>query len=302
MISPASIDDAQRAAALIAACSDDRFVTAIGIRYRIESGRPEDGMGYWRAERDGELVGWAYGGLNSFASIRSVAFANIVVHSSYRRQGVGSALWDVLSSHLDRIGARRILVWDGAPDEESMAFPRARGFSLAATATSSVVDPRTVAAPPAPPAGIELQPTSCFADDPEPIYVADKDFVRDEPGPGDYSGMTYETWRRHLWENPDKDRELSMVALADGVVVGSTFLHADRASGRGANGGTGVIRAFRGQGIGLLMKQHSLARGAAAGITRVITENDETNAPMLAINARLGYEPCGVEHSWVLER
>ena len=268
----------------------------------MESGLPEDAAGYWRAERDGKLVGWAYAGLNSFASVRTVAFANMLVHPLYRRQGVGSALWDVVSAHLDRIGARRIVVWDGAPDDASMAFPRARGFKLAATATSSVVDPRTIAAPPTPPAGIELQPTSFLAADPEPIYLADREFSLDEPGPMDFSGMTYETWRRHMWENPEKDHELSMVALANRVVVGSTFLRTDRASGRGANGGTGVIRAFRGRGIGLLMKQHSLARAAAAGITTVITENDETNAPMLAINARLGYEPSGVEHSWVLER
>ena len=68
------------------------------------------------------------------------------------------------------------------------------------------------------------------------------------------------------------------------------------------NAGTGVIRAFRGQGLGLLMKRHSLARAAAAGITKVITQNDETNAPMLAINAKLGYEPLAVGHAWVLER
>ena len=50
------------------------------------------------------------------------------------------------------------------------------------------------------------------------------------------------------------------------------------------------------------MKQHSLTRAAAVGITRVITQNDDTNAPMLAINARLGYEQFSTAHSWVLER
>ena len=50
------------------------------------------------------------------------------------------------------------------------------------------------------------------------------------------------------------------------------------------------------------MKQHSLARAAASGITKVITQNDDTNAPMLAINAKLGYEPLSSGHAWVLER
>ena len=87
--------------------------------------------------------------------------------------------------------------------------------------------------------------------------------------------MTYETWRRLIWDNPDCDRELSAVALAEGVVVGTSFLYSDRATGRAVNGGTGVMPAFRGRGLGLLMKQHSLSWAAAAGITRVITQNDD---------------------------
>ena len=47
------------------------------------------------------------------------------------------------------------------------------------------------------------------------------------------------------------------------------------------------------------MKQHSLARAAASGITKVITQNDETNAPMLAINEKLGYAPLSSGHAWV---
>ena len=62
------------------------------------------------------------------------------------------------------------------------------------------------------------------------------------------------------------------------------------------------MRAYRGRGLGLLVKQHSLARAAELGITSVVTQNDDTNAPMLAINRRLGYQPCGAGHSWVLER
>ena len=49
------------------------------------------------------------------------------------------------------------------------------------------------------------------------------------------------------------------------------------------------------------MKHHSLAAAAAVGITRVVTQNDDTNAPMLAINRRLGYGQLSTGHAWVLE-
>ncbi len=62
------------------------------------------------------------------------------------------------------------------------------------------------------------------------------------------------------------------------------------------------MRAPRGRGLGLLVKQRSLAQAAAAGITRVMTQNDETNAPMLAINRKLGYTPLSVGHTQVFER
>jgi RimJ/RimL family protein N-acetyltransferase len=76
----------------------------------------------------------------------------------------------------------------------------------------------------------------------------------------------------------------------------------DRERGPAMNGGTGVRREFRGRGLGLLMKQYSLAAASDAGIVRVFTQNDETNAPMLAINERLGYRPFSAGHSWVLDR
>ena len=74
MISPASVDDAARAARLFAASFDDRVTTVAGIRYRFESAQPEDRMQYVRAECDGELVGWAHGGLDAFAPVRTAGF------------------------------------------------------------------------------------------------------------------------------------------------------------------------------------------------------------------------------------
>ena len=181
-----------------------------------------------------------------------------------------------------------------------MAFAGSRGFNLASSQTSMAVDPRTIAPPASLPAGVDVRPIRSFGDDPEPVYRVDRETMLDEPGPNDVSGTTYEHWRRHLWDAPDCDHDSSLVALVDGRIAGTTFLFTDRESGRALNAGTGVARAYRGRGLGLLMKQHSLEAAARAGIERVITQNDDTNAPMVAINARLGFEPFSSGHSWVL--
>ena len=254
MISPASIADAPRASALFQATFADGLNTVAGIRYRMTSALPADRMAYWKAEQDGELIGWAYAGLNTFAPTDTAGFAGIVVGSADRRKGVGAALWDVVSAHIDAIGVRRLVAHSEA-DSDSMSFPRARGFALTATQTSLAVDPRTIARPASLPPGVELRPFSSFVDDPQPVYEADRESILDEPGADDFSGVTFETWLRHHWEHPDSDRELGLVALVDGEIAGMTFLMTDRERGRAVNGGTGVRRAFRGRGLGLLMKQ-----------------------------------------------
>ncbi len=54
---------------------------------------------------------------------------------------------------------------------------------------------------------------------------------------------------------------------------------------------TAVRPAFRGRGLGLTLKQASIAWAIDHGLEALETGNDETNAPMRAVNARLGYRP-----------
>lgn len=301
VISPASVADAPRAAALLRATVDDGLNTVAGIRYRMMSALPEDRMGYWKAEDDGELIGWAYAGLNRAAPTNTAGFAGIVVGTPNRRNGIGTGLWESLSAHVDEIGVRRLVAHSHA-DVDSIRFARARGFALAATETSLAVDPRTIVPPAVLPPGVELRSFRTFLADPLPVFEADLESIVDEPGAEDFSAMTYETWLRYHWQHPECDRDLGLVALVGGEIAGLTFLMSDRESGRALNGGTGVRRAYRGRGLGLLLKQHSLAAAARAGIVHVLTQNDDSNAPMLAINKRLGYRPFSTGHSWALER
>lgn len=301
MISPGSIDDAGRAFALLLAAVPDRVDTPEGLAYVMTAAHPEDHIVYFRAEADSELIGWAVAGLEVFAPVRTAAFAGIVVHPAHRGKGVGSALYEVLESHVARIGARRIVVHSQG-DAASDAFAARRGFRLEGSATRSALDPRSVDPLESTPSGIEVVPLSRFADDPEAVFTVDREGALDEPGAHDYSGMTYESWRRWIWDHPDLDHALGVAALAGGTMVGTSLLMVDRRSRRAVNAGTGVLREFRGRGIGLAMKVHSLRCAAAAGITRVVTDNDDTNAPMLAINSRLGYEQSSVGRTWILER
>lgn len=63
---------------------------------------------------------------------------------------------------------------------------------------------------------------------------------------------------------------------------------------------TGVDPAWRGRGIATGLKVYALTRAKEIGLRRVETENHEDNAPMLAINRKLGYVADPVEVNCLL--
>jgi predicted GNAT superfamily acetyltransferase len=52
---------------------------------------------------------------------------------------------------------------------------------------------------------------------------------------------------------------------------------------------TGVRSDYRRKGIALALKLQSIAHARVSGIKTIITNNDPTNKPMLALNERLGF-------------
>ena len=87
--------------------------------------------------------------------------------------------------------------------------------------------------------------------------------------------------------------EGSFVALVDGDAAAVSLCIADPESGRGDEHVHRHAPHYRGRGLALAVKLASIHWAAANGVTLLVTTNDATNAPMLAINRRLGYEPAG---------
>ncbi|MGW7333408.1 N-acetyltransferase family protein, partial [Streptomyces sp. NPDC054840] len=144
------------------------------------------------------------------------------------------------------------------------------------------------------PAGVELRPGSAFAADPRPLFEADAEATSDEPGDVVAGSADYEDWLAQIWNNPTLDKELTTVALVDGVVASFSAVRTDGAT-RYGSAMTGTLRAFRGRGLAKLAKTVSLHRARAAGYTEAFTGNDAGNGPMLAINEWFGYEICATE-------
>jgi len=253
--------------------------------HRERSVPPRAGLRAFVAEVDGRVVGesWA---LRAWFATGERALVYVSVREHARRRGIGSALYDVALAHARTLGTAH-LSSAFHENDAGVAFAVGRGFAEARAERLSSVDPRTIAEEPA----TELRPASAV--DPRILHRIDDAAMRDVPQLDDHEPSTYQEWAEHVLANPLLQPDGSFVAYADGEPAAMSLLIADLESGRAGNMFTGTLAEFRGRGLGLAAKLGSLRWAAEHGVTQVVTLNDETNAPMLAINRRLGYEPAG---------
>ncbi|MER7707429.1 GNAT family N-acetyltransferase [Kitasatospora sp. NPDC097605] len=250
------------------------------------------------AELDGRVVGAVRCGVAVGTTMTGVGHANGSVLPEYRRRGAFTALLAAAERHLAGHGVAELHGWvDDEPG--SRAFAEARGFTAGRTAHFGARD-LTVPLPPAPPlpAGVELRPASDFAADPYPVFLVDADAARDEPGEVVLDATEYDEWLAGEWNRPDLDHELTVVAVVDGRPAAFSLATTDGAD-RYWSAFTACRREYRGRGLSKLAKLESLRRARAAGLRYAYTSNDAGNAPMLAINAWLGYQRCASERKHI---
>lgn len=294
MLRQGTLDDVPRAAAMRQRAWPESIITEEGMRHVLAAvpARAEQAM--FAFEERGEILGWATSGRSWWHPDPDAGILSISVDPSRRGEGIGSALAEAADDHLRRLSVRTTLS-RSLDEPAARALARRRGFAQVATMTVSGVDPRTVEPRPVP-VGVELVALADL-DDPVPVYELDLEVSRDIPNE-EYDAISLEDWAAEFWRTPMVDADASLVALVEGDLAGVTMIRVDRPSGRAQNNLCGVRRPHRGRGLALLLKSHSLRRAAELGATIALTDNDETNAPMLAVNARLGYRPYARRLSW----
>jgi GNAT superfamily N-acetyltransferase len=287
------MEDIPAAAALRRRAWPDALVTETGMRHFLSSAPARAEMALQAYEADGELVGWAIAA-RMWWQAEDIGMLGVSVEPSRQGEGIGTALVEAAAGHLRSLDVPTTRA-ESLDSPAARALAARRGFHERAASTVSAVDPRTVE-PLSVPTDFELLPLAAI-DDPVPVYELDLELARDMPNQ-EFDNVPFDEWLAQYWEDPMLDREASFLALVDGELVGVTYILVDRASGRAQNSLCGVRRHHRGQGYARLLKSHSLRRAAELGATIAFTGNDETNAPMLAVNTRLGYRPYMRRVEW----
>jgi GNAT superfamily N-acetyltransferase len=218
----------------------------------------------------------------------------INVAQAHRDRGLGSELFEAAVAYLRAEDAWRLESYVPG-DQAGSEFLRKRGFALSGRNRASGLDLRTASAPvPALP-GFRLATLEETRDRAHELHAICQEGEIDMPSDEPETEVDFESWRRDEFEYPDISDEGSFVVLEGERPVSLAFVTVDLERGLGYNSMTATVRTHRRRGLALLAKAAAVRWAQEAGLERLITENDEHNAGMLAINERLGYTPLYVE-------
>lgn len=254
---------------------------------------------WWVAEDGGELVGAARAGRFGRCWVGVVPEA--------RRRGVGTRLADLVERSLAEAGHGEAVAWsDGDEGEE---FALARGYRTVRSKPVSVlrIDSSRVAAHAAPstastaesvPDSVQLVPLVELDGRLRELHALAVAAYADVPDGARDASQSFEEWLRDDLGIPELDYLGSVVAVVDDRLAALSFVTTDGA-GRAENEFTGTHPDFRRRGLARLVKQATIDWCRANGISELWTGNDSENAPMLALNRSLGYEPAHVRYMHV---
>lgn len=210
----------------------------------------------------------------------------VLVCPDARRRGAGSALLAELESlaiAADRTELHAFANLDGHSEE----FAATRGYATRHVGRFSGCDPRAVSVP-LPPASGFLVVALNELTDLQQLWRTHTAASPDDPGGGGRT-MDYDEWHREFWSYPDHEPALGAAVLDARTVAAYTMTAGDPSRGHAWTNMTDTHPEYRGRGLATLAKATALRTMAAHGFRSAATGNDTENAPMLAVNARLGY-------------
>jgi GNAT superfamily N-acetyltransferase len=294
-IRPFEAADAQAAAELIRPLQPGILITPAYLVHR-ESSEPERAQRRsWLALENSEVLGFATSAVK-WDEPGAVGRFWIGVRPDRRKGGIGSTLYDLAEQHARAAGVQRLTV-EVDDDPDGLRFVEARGFERVSAEIVSSLDPQLadlgeldglLAETSA--AGFELTTLQAMAgrrDDLAKFYEAAGAWPA---GDGEANRINTDDLWGYIFERPELSWGGSFVVLDEqGRLVSLASLVVDPARGRAENDWTATLPELRGRRLALLVKLSSIRWAREAGISEIVTANDDDNVPMLTLNQRLGY-------------
>jgi mycothiol synthase len=239
-------------------------------------------------------IDWAVAGCA--AAIRSDlphrTYMGNVVLPEYRRRGLGRALLERVLAAARTHGSDVLAAGVEEGDEAGERFAARFGLCevLRELEICRVVHPDEPE--PTPPEGIVLVELSTRPDLLRDAYAVACEALPQMPLHAPLELPTYERWLDENATGADVLAGGTLLALDGDRVVGFVSLLRRAADPHLAEHGlTSVAAGHRNRGIATALKQAQIAWASRNGYRELMTSTQDANAPMRAVNDKLGYEP-----------
>ena len=281
-IRPFSPADAEEVSELLADLLPVTLNTPESLRWREGA---EPGRRSWVARDGDDLVGFGVSFLHVWIAERDKHRIWVGVREDFRRRGIGTALYEQAVQHAE--GARAYTT-EVEGEGAGLAFAERLGFAQYDSEIMSRLDPAACTLEPKPHEGYRAVPLRELRGRVTDLYEFYAAAGAIPPG----APVTLELFRELILGNPMLDPATSVVVLDDDDrIVSLSWLLVDPARDRAENEWTATLPELRGRGLARFAKLESIHLAAEHGIGEILTGNAPGNAPMRALNERLGYEP-----------
>jgi GNAT superfamily N-acetyltransferase len=249
---------------------------------------------------DGQIVGSAYVGQSSWIPPTTM-IVYVAVHPNHQKQGYGRALLELAEATASERGGEMTFSWTEETRPRSMRFLDNAAYEVVERRWESTLDlprcdlgmlqdavDRVVIS------GIRIVSVASLSDErydwKRELHRLYTNVERDVPAPFPIQEVRFEDFealslgRRFVSDG-------FFVALDGDELVGLTEPQpVDDVPNAIEQNLTGVRSDYRGRGIAYALKSQAAIWAAQAGYTSIRTQNAESNAAMLAVNDRLGFD------------
>ena len=233
----------------------------------------------------------------------------VIVDPDYRGIGIGSSLWDTLLQELRGLGAQRLTSDVNDNDAQSLVFAQRRGFAIDEHYFNYALDLTTFDETPflddlyaLEAQGIRFTSLAAFEDTPETrrkLYELNISYVLDHANMA--PPWTFAGFEEFVIGAPWFKREGQLLAVDGDLWVGMAPISVFPEEHTAYNLHTGVLPAYRGRKIATSLKVLGTRYARQNGAHKLITDSNLRNAPILAINRKMGYKPQPGKYTLVCE-
>ena len=223
----------------------------------------------------------------------------LTIDDVHRRRGYGSQFYSFLTQQAMEYGAQEFISECKDNDPDSLVFAQNRGFQIRRHAVDSKLDLKTFNLKLFLPIVNEVKAqgirfTSLEAEGnteevQRKLFELNTVTAGDNPSSDGKSSNTFDNFKSKIL-SADWFRADGQILAVDGKrFIGLSAIGFESDGITAFNAFTGIEKAYRGrkiaQALRILATQYAMGEGAQV----IVTDNDSENAPMLAINDKLGY-------------